>query len=371
MPLSASLGGSDITEFCQKITKKGALNGIDSGIIRAPAHVVSGWPDAELVLSDGGTQFAGPVWYAQGEGDPNSAYVELTAFDHRIYLARRMCKTDTGNLITPGDVILDNVDAPSILAAFIANTDSFDASLPITLGTVDSGGADVTGVPTSFPMSVWRMAQLLVSTGQLDMMWSHGSGGGTLDLLDDYDNDLSGSVDYEYATGAHNCQIATVTVDMEEVINALWYLLGPRISEERWRGSITPTAPHPGGTWNAGLVTRFMDSRTAYGYMQEIQVFDDKGDENSIRLLFEERWANEAWIRAVPRTFASIRPERGIAPNFGVGDQIGVAAGSILNGGFSGSQTVYGYTWSTDFDGVDEIEEIITSADQQGATGAE
>jgi len=376
MPLSAVINNSgtptDITELCQRVTWKPRLNLIDSGVVRVPSgEVTYDEGVSRLLIYEGATlKFAGPVWYSQREGGVNAAYTELTAYDDRIYLAKRMCKNTSGNLITPGQTILDEVTAPEILAAFINATLSFDGDMPIDLGTVETGGADVSGVPTNFPMSIDRMRHLLTSTGQLDQVLTPGTLISNLDLLDDYDNDLSGSVVYEYATGAHNAQVATYTVDMADVINALWYLLGPRLTEERWRGSITPTAPHPGGTWPAALVTQFTNSRTLYYYMQEIQVFDDKGDENSIRPLFEQEWANEAWIRAVPRTFASIRPERGLAPAFAVGDQIGVEAGALLDGGFSGAQTVYGFDWATDYDGVDEVEELLTSADQAGAPGA-
>jgi hypothetical protein len=115
-----------------------------------------------------------------------------------------------------------------------------------------------------------------------------------------------------------------------------------------------------------------MGSRSTYGYSQLIRVFDDvyestdTDNRNSVRALFEEEWANEAWLRAVPRTFASIRPERGITPNFGVGDLITVSAGSQLLGGFSGSQRVYEYEVDCDADGVMSVTEIITSADQEG-----
>lgn len=371
MPLAAELNSTEITADCQRTVWRPRLNLLDSASIRVPSQLLSVETGIdELHVYDADTDallFSGPVWQPQGEGGPDSAYLEVTAFDHRVYLGKRLCKDtsasdpDNGNLITPGDVILDEVTAPEILAAYINNTISIDGALPLTLGTVDTGGADVTGVPTNFPMYIEQMRNLLTGTGQLDQVLTPGVGSSTLDLLNDYDNDLSGSVVYEYGTGAHNCQVATLTIDMEVLINALWYLLGPRLTEERWRGSITPTGAA------GALLTRITDSRSDYGYFQEIRVFDDKGDENSIRLLFEEEWANEAWVRAVPRTFASIRPERGLKPEFAVGDQIGVAAGAILNGGFSGAETVYGFDWACDADGVDEIEEILTSADAQGA----
>ena len=379
MALTADIDGSSITSLCQSIRWRPRLSAPATGIVRVPAHLVSVTPGvSELHIYSGGTLvFSGPVWYTQADGDPNATYAEITAFDHLIYLQKRLCKTATGNLITPGSVILSEVTAPSILAAYINNTLSVDGAMPLSVGSVAGGGADVSGAPTSFPMSIDNMRALMVSTGQVDVLVNPGVGGSTVDLTNgDGGNDLSGSVFWQYGTGAYNCQVATFTQDMDVVINALWYLLGPRCSETRWRGSITPTAPHVGGTWPPSLVSRFMGSRSTYGYMQEIRIFDDSdGDcndpspvgENAVRDLFEEEWANEAWIRATPRVFASIRPERGQSPNFAVGDLITVSAGSQLLGGFSGAQRVYEMEVECDADGIVSITEIITSADQEGA----
>ena len=103
--------------------------------------------------------------------------------------------------------------------------------------------------------------------------------------------------------------------------------------------------------------------------MREVNVFDDEEDEQQIRELYEELWANEAWIRQVPRTFASVRPHRGYVPAFGVGDVIQVRAGAMLNGGFTGDQMVWAFDLSCDADGVLSMDEIITSADGQGSPG--
>jgi hypothetical protein len=321
--------------------------------------------------------FSGRVWYPQADGSPDSTYADITAYDHLIYLSRRQCKTSTGNMITPGDVLTTNVTAPAILGAFIDNTNSFDPNpMPLTVGSVAGGGADVSGVPMSFPMNLDTMRSLLLGTGQLDVFVNPGVGSSTVTLTNgDGGTDLSGSVSYDYGTGAFNCQVATLTVDMDEVTNALWYFLGPRgprltdqgfIPENHWGGSITPTAPHVGGTWPPALLARIAASRASYTYMQDIRVFDDNNDEQNIRPLFEEEWANEAWLRAIPRTFASVRPERGITPNFSVGDLITVSAGSQLLGGFSGAQRVYGMEVTCDADGVMSVTDILTSADQEG-----
>jgi hypothetical protein len=377
VPLTADIDGNDITQYCQRVTWSPRLNLIETATVRVPSGLAAYAVGAsELHVYSGATlKFSGPVWSVQPEGGVDAAYTELTAYDHRIHLTKRLCKANSthnaGNLITPGSVIRDFVSAPQIMAAYITNTVFIDGDMPLGVGTVDLDGADVTGAPMDFPMSIDRMRANLTSTGQLDQVLHPGIGESTVDFLNDYSND-SGTL-FEYATGSHNCQIATVTVSMDDVINALWYLLGPRKTNQRWQGSITPTAPYdpdvvPGAAWPVDLLTRIASSRAAYGYFQEIRIFDENSDEQFLRPLFVEEWANEAWVRAVPRTLFSIRPERGVIPTFRVGDTVSVATGPILDGGFSGDQTVYGFDWTTDADGVDEIAEIITSHDQAGAS---
>ena len=389
MAFTAEIDGVDVTEWCQTIRWSPKFNLIDSAVIRVPggSTAYDEGVSRMAVYLNGSLVFCGPVWYTEAEGGTEAIYEEITAYDDRIYLSKLLCKWDDGgssyNLITPGQVILDNVTAPEILAAYIDNaltdpdaalyqpaghpSSGPSAPLPLALGTVDTGGADVTGLPMSFPMSIDRMRHLLTGTAQLDQILTPGLTTSTLDLLNDYNNDLSGSISLDYGIGAFNSQIATLTIDMKDVINALWYLLGPRITKQRWGGSITPTAPHTGGIWPLALVTKIGNSRIALGYMQEVNVFDDEEDEQSIRELYEELWANEAWVRALPRTFASIRPHRGYVPAFRVGDIIQVRAGAKLNGGFTGDQMVWAFDLSQDADGILSMDELITSADAQGA----
>jgi hypothetical protein len=385
MALTADIDGTNITPICQEITWRSRLNAPASGIVRYPAQlfsIVEGISELHIYES-GGLVFSGPCWYSQADGGPDSAYAEVTGYDHSIHLLKRMCKTASGNLITPGDVLFNEYYGPYILAAFIDNVNSYDATLPngnampLTVNSKAGGGVDMSGSPMNFPMTIEQMKTLLVNTGEVDIVVNPGIGGSTCDIYNgDYGTDLSGSVAYEYGTGAYNCQIATKTGDMEDTINALWYLLGPRKSPTRWAGSITPTAANAGGDgpgdipgtpWPPSLVARFSASRNDYGYMQEIRIYDDEDDSQAIRPLYENLWAKEAWLRATPRQFASIRPERGITPNFGIGDIIHVAAGSQLHGGFAGAQRVYEVEWRTDFDGIIECTDILTSGDQEGS----
>lgn len=370
MAITCDIDGNSIDEIAVERRYQEPLNSTRTGIFKIPSGYVTVLSEAEgHVYVDGNLKVSGPVVYRQAEGNADNAYTEVTVYDHTWYLQKRMCKTALGNLITPNEVLNGYVTAPAILGAFIENTNSFDPSpMPLTVGSVAGGGVDVSGSLMQWPMNLQRMKELLVATGQLDVMLNPGIGSSTVDLTNgDGGADLSGSVVYEYGTGAHNSQVAALTVDLAQMMNAIWYLLGPRVSATRWKGSITPTAPHKGGTWPGDLLARIAASRAAYYYMQEIQVFDEQ-DAYYLRPLYEQRWASEAWIRAVPRTFLSVRPERGLAPSFSAGDLIGVAAGGILDGGYAGAQRVYQYEVSCDSEGVMEITNILTSADQEGAT---
>lgn len=398
--LTADIDGTDISSYCQSISWRPRYNLVDSAIVRIPSFLAAAAVGAQElhVELDGDLKFSGPLWFDQIDGNANTAYTELTAWDHRIYFGKRLCKWDDGgsfNLITPCPVIEAEQFAPDIMRQFIQNAiddpdvADFDpsgpqgpygaaAALPISLGTVSSAGAELTDTcPMDFPMSIQRMMSMMVATGQLDQILHPGVGSSVLDLVVHHENDISGSVVFEYATGAHNSQITTVTVDMEDMVNALWFLLGPRgyrnlplpkkdIPKNHWGGSITPTAPSIGDVWEPALLDLIANSRAIYGYMQEIQIHDDHGDEQTIRSTFEEWWAAEAEIRAVPREFLSVRPQRGLVPDIAVGDRIGVAVGSVVNGGvsgFGGDQIVYGFDMVQDTN-ICSIEELITSADQ-------
>lgn len=376
-------GGVDITQYVQDTHWSPRWNLLHKAVIEFPGEALSVPAGTEIVLDLGGAVFSGEAWYTEGSGDPDAGMVQVTAWDWSIWLRKRMCRQgltdpDPGSMVDVSPVIEGNITAPEIAAAFVQNSIDIDPNPPpVTIGTVDTGGVDLTSVPMAFPMTIDRMITLLTSTGQLivERVPDPGNNSVTLNFLNPYENDLSGSVTYGYGTGAFNAQTATYTVDLDDIVNALWYFLGRRFPGPptdpapagRWPGSITATAPHAGGSWPAALLTRISDSRAAWGYAQEIQILDDYGDENDIREMFEERWANEAWVRALPREFGSVMPEVNTVPNFAVGDTIGVAGDSSLNGGFSGSQRVYGFDLSCDVDGNLIWDDITTSADQEGA----
>lgn len=407
---SVDIDGTDITALCQNITWHPKLSRPASLSVRVPGHLVSVTNGvSEMHLTNGSLLFSGPVWMPEDQGDADATYTVITAYDHLIYLTKRMAKTPSDypepspnyiqdpdhppgpcNLADPSDVITTESTAPAIMAAFLQATIDCDPPAErggpggpwqLSVGSVAAGGADMTGIPAEWPSNIQDIADMLLSSGQLNILVNPGYGSSSVDLTNGgVVNNLTGSVSLDYGTGNFNSQAATKSSNMEDVTNALWYLLGPRVhwftqDISHWGGSITPTAPNagqdgdgplPGPSWPPALVAKWMGSQASYGYMQEIQIHDEKEDEQiTARPLFEEMYANEAYIRATPRLFTGITPERafGSAPTFSPGDLISVSAGSQLGGGYSGSVLVYEYEISIDADGVAEYTQLLASPD--------
>lgn len=396
MAWTVDIDGNSITSYCQSINWHPRWSRPATCVVRFPGHLAQVSVGSELHLyNNGSLVFSGPVWTVDPQGGPNRTDTEVTAFDHMIYFPKRLCKQgpldpDPFNTVVIWPTIESWITAPGIMAAFVEsaiedpNADN-SAPFPISIGSVDHSGPDVTGVPTNVPMTLDQMRQLLLNTGQLALQVSPGIGSSTINFLRPPDSVGGASATYDYQTGSYNAQSGSMTDDMDEMVNALWYLLGPRgprpgIRINHWAGSITPTAANAGGDgagqglpgtpWPPALVAKFQGSRAQYGYMQEIRIYDDHEDEQSIREMFEEMWANEAWVRATPRKFVNVRPERGVSPTFGVGDFVAMNAGSKLNGGTSGTLLVFEFEVEINVNGIVAITEIIASADGSGSPGA-
>lgn len=412
MAWTVDIEGNDITSYCQQINWHARWSRPATVVVRCPGHLFQASDGEELHLYENGTlKFSGPIWNIQPSGGPDRTDIEITAFDHLIYMSKRLCKQPSDgpspfNVVELFPVFDTYITAPEIMHAFVRAaledpfaTDPVDgpvsAPLPWILGD-PSGGDDVSvmGAPMNAPMTLDQMRQNLLSTGQLAINVTPGVGASRLDFVRPPTKPGASATTYSYQTGAFNSQNATYTDDMDEMVNALWYLLGPRgpragptapnrprgIKINHWAGSITPTAANaggdgegngevdiPGDQWPPELKQRFFQSRAQYGYFQEIQVLDDNADEQTIRELFEEKWANEAWIRATPRKIVNITPERGVSPSFNLGEFITMEAGSRLNGGFSGLVQVFEFEVDINVNGVVAITQIIASDDGSGA----
>lgn len=410
MAWTVDISGNDITSYCQSINWHPRWGRPATLVVKMPGHLypVSVGSEIHLYNASSDLVFSGPIWNIEPTGQPNRTDIEITAYDHLIYMTKRICKQgsdDEGypspfNRIELWPVFDFWISAPAIMAAFVqAALDDPNAGgsapiptgeLPWTIGTVEFSDVSVLGVPMQTPIFLDQMRQLLMSTGQLAINVTPGIGSSILDFVVPPSTVGGASQTFEYQTGAFNSQAATYTDDMDEVVNALWYFLGPRgpragptapnrprgIPINHWAGSITPTAANAGGDgeggeegtpWPSQLVARFSQSRQQYGYFEDNRIFDDNPDSQDIRELYEEMWANEAWVRAVPRRFASIKPERGVEPAFNVGNFVAMAAGSRLNGGVSGTFLVYEFEVEINVNGVVTITDIVASDDGAGA----
>jgi hypothetical protein len=285
--------------------------------------------------------------------------------------------------------------APLILEAVLQNSiycgdgspADCEGDLFLDINAAAGGGVDIEWSPNDWPMTIAEFTSLLVSTGQLDVVITPTDPGygvmGEVDFYNgDYGTDLSGSVEFQYGTGARNVRRLRVNQDMTSMCNKLWYYGGPKIGEQHWCFNITgddlSLAYPPGGdlsppasaTNNQLGVLRY-DSQQDYGVRMDIQIFDAYDDacysgaqtgREGLRYI----WQTESVLRAQPRGLVHVTPTRETEiGTFDIGDLVGVEAVAAVRGGFSGAQRVYEYTVSWDQDGVLELSELQTSADNE------
>ena len=244
-------------------------------------------------------------------------------------------------------------------------------------------------------MSIDDIRQLLLQTGYLDIIINPVESDpdilGTIGLYNgDYGTDLSGLVAFEFGTGAFNVKQFKRTFDMSQVVNKLWYYLGPKCDLQHWRGNVTGDDPYlPGAVPDIGggsgvggdidysnpLGDLRNQSIDLYRELMEIRIYDDYGGEclpdtepnqgnNLFRPFYQRMWQNESMLRAMPRQLISWTPVRGIEPNFDVGDLIAVAWGPQVRGqSGNGVQRVYEFTVESDASGAASLTNLVTSSD--------
>ena len=264
----------------------------------------------------------------------------------------------------------------------------------LDMGTFATGGVDLTGAPTDWPMTIAEFSSLLISTGEVDLVITPTDPGGdvqgTIDGYNgNYGTDLSGSIVFSYGMGDFNVRRLRWNQDMTGMVNKLWYFGGPRIEtaadpagDQHWCFNVTgddlSMAYPPGGqnippnsSTNNQLGVLRMASKAAYGVRMDIQIYDAYDNCAGVgavgRDLYRRRWQQESWLRAQPREIMHVTPIRETEiGTFDIGDIVGVEATSAVRGGFTGAQRVYEYTVSWDADGVLELSELQTSADNEG-----
>ena len=353
---------------------------------------------SRLLIQNGGSPvFHGFVLLCETEAGEDSGYTVYNATDPMELWQWRPVRDDTCDFSKP-TIVDDYQQGPAIVEAMLTNTvtcggggdDDDEGPIFLTMGTFESGGCDLTGAPVDWPMTIAELTSLLISTGCLDVVITPTNpGGGVMGTVDayngDYGTDLSGSVVFQYGTGAFNIRRLRWNQDMSNMCNKLWYFAGPRIQsqadpagDQHWCFNVTGDDlllpdPIPNGESRATLLADRATSRTNYGVRMEIQIFD-AADDDCIpgygtfgRDLYRNRWETESWIRQQPRELIHITPTRETAiGTFGIGDLVQVEATAAVRGGFSGAQRVYSYTVSWDEDGVLALSELQTSPTADG-----
>jgi hypothetical protein len=417
----------DVTDLCMEGTFTRRLNAISTASVKIQMKELAGrygtYPNPNvgsylkiyfendiLGTSIPTLYFHGRVMLCETTADENSGYVVFNASDPLELWQHRPVRGDDGDFSKPDELLTDYIYATEVTQAIFNNSEDTTAGgggppptdaegpLRMRLNSLSGGVTSIVGAPTDWPMTMAEFAQLLISTGTLDMVvtpieFDVDDNYGQLDLYNgDYGNDLTGSVSLSYGMGDFNVRALRYNTDLTDVCNKLWYYLGPRVEtsddpagDQHWRANIQGDDPGldypPGGeSWppcdNGPLLGNEIGywtchSRTLYDVRMEIKIYDARGDEAPVaHNLYRRLWQLESYLRAQPRNIVHVTPVRDYGIGlFDIGDLITVEAVADVNGGFSGGQRVYAYTisWTAD-ESVCEMGEIQVSGDQQGFT---
>lgn len=386
MGVAAYMDGVDVASRVVEGSVTHELNGRATASVRMPIDVATGDFFSSLYIDPGaGERFFGRVMQIDDQGDENQGYTVFTAVDPSEELDFKIARDADGDFSKPA-FMTDFPTGPQMLEEILTNSVTYEGPLGFGLGSFATGGVDLSGLPTDWPMTIAEIIGLLVQTGEVDVVMSYSSSGASMSVYNGrYGTDLSGSVSFKYAMGtSSNCRGCRRTVDGTMVMNKLWMYGGPRVGtaadpagDQHWKYNVTRDDPGVGALPGFSTVSSLIDSsRSAYGQRMQVTIIDRTSEDEGVAAHDLDRvtWLRESLLRARPKTQVHLTPERGIAPSFGVGDLIHVQAGSGFRGGFSGVQRVYSYTYRWDENGVVELGEpvgqagipaVVTSADQE------
>ena len=406
----------DITEFAIEGSVTTRLNRVGSASIKV--HMTDAFASFGTMLPGPGSYlkiyFYGdnlgstPVLWHHGRvincettADENVGYTVFNSFDPLELWASRPVRDSTGNFANP-DIIQANIFGPQIIEDMCINSEcrggaltppaDCEGPLRLDLNSFAGGTTDLTGFPSDWPMTMMQLANLLISTGEVDIVitpieFDADDNYGQLDVYNgDYGQDLTGSVTLSYGMGDRNIRALRWNEDMTQMCNKLWYYLGPKCDVEHWRANITGDDPGlaypPGGALsppasatNNQIGVRDAISRNVYDVRMDIKIFDAAGDGADCsepvvvgHELYRRLWQIEQYLRAVPITLIHVTPIRDFGIGlFSIGDLITVEASADVKGGFSGAQRVYEYTIDWDEESVPAIGELQVSSDNEGA----
>lgn len=357
----------------------------------------TGYRTLSVTLDATGLFFHGIVWTIHEDGDEDMVYSQVTCYDPMVIWRYRPARDlvdsysgEAGNLSDPsflarnmtGPQIMEEILLASENPALIPGEAEGPTRLNLSASTFATGGSDLSGAPTNWPMTIAEIASLLTNTGELDIIIEPTielgipSNLGRVHCFNgDYGNDLTSSVHFDYAAGDFNARLFRRTEDMSTIANKNFYFLGPRLDQQHWRSNVTgdhpdlPNPPggkvHPAPTGPLGVL--IASSRNELGVYMQIGIYDNFGSEFAAYPLFLRQWQVESLLRANPRNMVYITPVRNGAfgpGDFDVGDLITVNIGDKARVTESGAQRVYAYTIDIDDDAVEALGELETSPDQ-------
>jgi len=218
----------------------------------------------------------GRVINCETTADENVGYTVFNSYDPLELWQYRPVRnppgSDPGNFAKP-NIIQSLVYAPAIVEGMMdgseLNTIPQDSEGPLRLqrGFVAQGSTPMTADPSDWPMTMMELANLLISSGKLDVVitpieFDVDGNYGAIDLYNgDYGQDLTGSVTLSYGMGDRNVRALRWNEDMTQMCNKLWYFLGPKCDEEHWRANVQGDDP----AFNPdGVVLGPWNSSTAY-----------------------------------------------------------------------------------------------------------
>lgn len=390
-----SLG--DIASLCsdKKLTRR--LNRPSKCEFSVPSYLVNtvqadghptlevGYRQVSVVLDATGLFFHGIVWELEDEGDEDLCRTRVTCFDPMVVWNHRAARDssasgDAGDFSDPtfikrnntGPAIMNEILNQSALVADVPDDAEGTLFIDLPASTFAGGGADLSGAPMNYPMTIGEVATLLTNTGELDIVIEpiiHTPGGSALANMAEvhcyngnFGTDRTGSVNFDYATGDYNVRHFKRARSMENICTKLWYYLGPRLDIQHWRSSLTGTVLLPA---QPALETLVMDARAELGVFMDLSFYDSLGGETSAKPLYETLWYLEMLLRTQPRTMLYVTPVRGEAVGtFDIGDTITVNVGTAARVAQTGEQRIYSYEVAIDDDGVEELGQFQCSPDQ-------
>jgi len=388
MSIQVFMDGTNLSDPMQTGFSTRRFSGLSNAEFVIPTAQASGGIGSKMkVVVNGELEHHGRVLHVSDELKEDTMYTTFQSWMPleivRFRPARDGAASPTpGNLITPS--VFKRVQfGPEIIAEMLGQSEEDsdpnlgEGPLGFVVGTVETGGSNVSGAPTNFPMTISECISLLVSTGELDVVETPIDSGGNMSSVGlhngGYGVDRSGEVVFNYAMGLNNCVMRQIE-DGHNMCNKLYYNFGPRPSTTRYKANITADDPClPAGPLGT-VISRRDASRASYGVRMDFREFDvgvlrteDHGDEggecnepqDETRILYRRRWLQESFYRAIPRRMVHITPQRNYALTaFGVGDLIGAQAGAAARGGFGfQKQRVYERTvaWDSDVAWLNEI----------------